>query len=575
MQRVEYGEIPTNLALQYKHLAFDEFVDRPAFFYSSTSEWAEKTEKVTALLAEAFTKLSRIDVPFALAEFDFLGKMAACWRHKGKGTLIAEEAVVTCSSSSQLEMRAGMRQLGNHYVASMAKLGASTVATIMANATIPIAKGKGSPFWKSGADTLFPEYALAAIRDCRDYSDIQNKLIRLSQFKIPICSTSYGRIDSSAKRGPAYIEQNGRLVQDGDLVLPKRRRVLAQSFVENCLWTPISKVARHIQQYRSFAHTGNIVDVCNIARRYKYRLAADKSKYDTNMSAELLTLFRTEIAIPMLDWCVRSFIMTRKERSILLDIDSYKLTIPVLCPSSDIADAAVLIPSSGTNKSGDRRTSWIATDCNKVVTDMKMKTLGLTGYICTFGDDTLVLSDSAELYKWADDLNFLDFPETIAVDPSFLMRRVPDDVPYLARIVSSTLNREPNQEPVNLFEAALSYKVRRSLVQGHPMARYFDLCFDIIAAEKRSAIRSLAQLSDTQIVSLILSSRGTRTEAATTEFIESLERSTVLADLGSLDNEDATNVASTDPSRYVTYSDLLKKANAHSVAQASQWLAER
>lgn len=575
MKAVRFGDIPTNLALQYKHLAFDEFVDRPAFFYSNSDEWADITSRVTSILTDAFTKLGRVDLPFALAEFDFLGKMAACWRHKGKGTLIAESAVVSCSSPVQLEMRSGLRGLGNHYVASLSKMGPSEVSRLMSQATIPIAKGKGSPFWRSGADVLYPEYAMAAIRDCSSYSAIQSKLIGLSQYKLPICSTSYGRIQGASKLADAYIERNGRLVQHGQLLLPKRRRVLAQSFVENCLWTPICKVARHIQQYRSFAHTGNIVDVCNVARRYKYKLAADKSKYDTNMSAELLTLFRTEIIVPMLDWCVRNSVMSRIDRSILLDIDDYKLTIPVLCPSSDVADAAVLIPSSGTNKSGDRRTSWIATDCNKVVTDMKMKSLGLSGYICTFGDDTLVLSDNPAIYRWADDLNFLAFPETIAPDASFLMRRVPDDVPYLARIVSSTLNREPNQEPTNVYEAALSYKVRRELVKHHPMSSYYDLCFDVIAGDKRHAIRDLALLSDPQLVSLVLRARGARTENAVTEFVDSLTRFALVADDGVLDDDTDHTDFMSDQSRYVTYSDLMMKSREHTVAQASQWLAER
>jgi hypothetical protein len=502
---LQEGMLPEQLADLYRKYSFTGIDDNGAFAYDTVDQWMDMTVQIQERLFDALAPLKYKDVRLYAQELEFLSKLGVCWRCRGKGTLFNPDLdYYTCSNPNQAEqLRADLHAYGQLTINALEAMSDLELAELWQGAPLKLDKGKGAPYWYAGNNIAIcmPLGRLAVGHN--NYDSLVDATRSAGNARMDFVSTSYIRVQSARGLQPDYDVRGGRLVQVGERSGPKVRRIAAQPFSANHLWTPIGAILRHIMASTNDGRNTGTVDVAKrAASTYKYTVAVDLKAYDTTVSAETLDLIGEVLIAPVLHHLQKRLRINARYFQLLLDIWRHTNHIPVLLPPRNSQEEGYIVEALGQIRSGVNLTSWIGTVINRCRIDAKMRHLGIdpeSTFSVNYGDDTVIFAnDKRVIDKWADNTKYLGFEETVAVDATFLMRRLPNDYGYLGRMVMGCVNREPSHEPANTFSASAAFATRRQLLYGHPLEHTFYDILDVPAApiRFRNAIRIAAQITN-------------------------------------------------------------------------------
>jgi hypothetical protein len=275
-------------------------------------------------------------------------------------------------------------------------------------------------------------------------------------------------------------------------------------------------------------HLGTPDTAFRLAKMNTYTWASDLSNYDDSVSAETLDAYRELLLEPMYAALVGRGVITATEAALMVEIDEYINTAPMLAPPVYADTGAELLPTLGAIKSGERLTSVKGTDLNDIRTAAKAAELGIDVEWTNFGDDLLLASDDASAQeRWFDtDQVSYGFEEKEAEDASFLMRRVPEGYAYFNRMLFRSVNREVHEEPDTYSVAALGLKTRYELLSGHPAQGMFWQALAVIGGRVATAARIAENTSLLELLTLVAAELSTRpaTAGLSREEFERLEQ---------------------------------------------------
>jgi hypothetical protein len=453
----------------YAHYSFDNVDLRAAFAYNTLGEWHALTAYTQERLWDTCRTIA--DDGLRAQELEFVDKLAACWRYKGRGTLALTSDVKNVNKEQAHWLEDELRYTGLEYSGWIAKQGATRIRYYYNNADVPLRRGKGAPYWTPGTDPdAYMMYAAAVEQSqSNSFESVIEYIRELGNARAKEALSAYVRIQSGRNPVVNYDLVGGMLEKaSDDVILPKRRRISALGVHYNYVLVGVGEVIKQAMKGTSPRIEGTIAYAQQLCREYKYFIASDLSTYDESISYETIEQWIRLILTPVLNELVRMGVMTRAWANMCIEVVERVQTLDLYTPPVRVDEAARLSSTYGTNKSGIRVTSVIASTINDARTKRKVKDLKLRADWSLFGDDLVVASDDRRLPRdWAStDFNNHGFTETIAADTSFLMRHIPEGYTYLGRM--SNFNREVTHEPTNIYVSALGTATRRGLLRGHP-----------------------------------------------------------------------------------------------------------
>jgi hypothetical protein len=453
----------------YHYLAFEPFDKRGAYAYQTVDEWEAITLGAMDVIKTPISKLS--DRSLKLMEWEFIEKMAVCWRDKGRGNLVQSEELVVKNEEQAKWLTPELKTTGLRYASAIEGMSHHRARMLYDSNKVPIRRGKGSPYWFPGTDRKAAVMLAKISQIAQNLTDLDRMLVEAGSAVLKPSITTYIRVQAARKASLDYQLVAGTLANPFERVKPKIRKIQALPFSYNFPVVGVAGVLRYLLKTVTDANTGTIGPAQTAAREYRYCIAADLSTYDDTVSIETLKTYRTYVLEPSLRACLRKGLIDQKRLKLILEIDEAIQVIEALTPPPTETEGARLVRTEGGIKSGERLTSQKGSDINRCRIYTKMRDLRITGQAFNLGDDTIVCSDNAELKdKWfKEDYDNRGFIETLADDVSFLMKRIPEGYAYLGRMVMSSINREPQKEPQNIFGAASAMKIRRALLKGHPL----------------------------------------------------------------------------------------------------------
>lgn len=513
---VDRARLPRNLAETYREYAFSPIDRRGAFAYGSGAEWKAIAVHCQQAVRDALLLHAREDHPLLTQEWEFVEKGMVCWRDKGLGTLVVfDPDKLDRRDVAQAEaFRAPFLRLGAEYAALVRRADTALLRQWRTDALVPVNKGKGAPTWHPGSDRT-AAIALAAItRGSKNAIEMNQRVAEVVQASMPACVTSYLRIQGARKPQPEYAIMGGRLDLVGERRGPKTRRVQALSFALNYAVSLVAPVLRWCMKTRTTRNSGTIVEAADAVRRYQYSVAVDLASYDESVSLETLTLYRELVLHPVYSALRERGYLQHTDVELLLSIDAFVQTAPLLAPPRADAMGASLWRRAGGIVSGERLTSQKGSDINRERIDLKMDHVGLVGEAFNAGDDTIICTnDRAALDRYVALEEFMGFTETLSVDPSFLMKRLPGGYAYLGRMLFNTVNREYSHEPAGYAMAAAAVAIRRVLLEGHPAAGAYLTTLATAPSDRLRAAASLA--GATTVLNLLLTAAASVSKNAT------------------------------------------------------------
>jgi len=525
MRTLHQLEIPKALRETYEYYSFSAIDPRGAFAYDSTAEWAAIAAHFAAVLWDATAPLMTTDPPLAMQEREFIEKGMVCWRQKGFGTLVVDEdASLVRSNQEQADaLFSAMAATGVAYRDYIGAAADSELRNAMTSAPIPTNRGKGSPTWISGAAPLGAPALAAIVMGAATGEDVMRSLVEVSNTPLPICVTSYLRLQGSAKARLPWLFSGGSLKRGTtEAKYPKSRRVQALPFAVNYLVSQCAPVLRSAMQEHSDLNTGTIEIASAAVRNYKYSVAVDLSSYDESVSVETLTAYRTAVLSPCYAELQRRRLLTRQEVDKLISLDVAVQEMPLLSPPRRMGDAAELWDRAGGIVSGERLTSQKGTDINRIRAAFKARLSGLKAKIFNSGDDTIICTDDRKgLDRYLEKTELIGFTETVAPDLTYLMRRLPQGYAYVGRMLFNTLNRERSYEPTGVAQAAASIATRRELLRGHPLAHVFDVALATCPSPNLRAAAALSKSASALDLLLVSAKSATRSAQGIEEWLDS------------------------------------------------------
>lgn len=457
----------------YRQYAFEPVDRRRSYAYSSTQEWAAIVDHFRSQAWASLTSKAGSDDKLLAQEQEFLDKMGVCWRIKGLGTLVAEEATVNRNSEQAEALRPYIRKRALEYVAAMQAANPSDLRNMVLNAPVPIDSGKGAPFFFSGMNS---EDALALAGLTARASDYDNLVAMVAKYDssgLPPCTTTYLRTQGARKPvGTTWLEGDALVYYPDRLaMLPKHRPVNGVSFQYNLAVVPIGAISTFYRKALGYRNTGEQYESRALALAFKYTRATDKAKYDKSVSYECAIMFNEEFVTVVANAAYTLGALTKRERDLAISTHYAIQHMPELRPPARKDEMARLVDLVGTIRSGEILTSTMGTEIGRAQADAKCDMLGISDRVVVInqGDDTIAFSnDESALEKYVAAGSFFGFDEEPAPDASFLQRRQPQGYTYIGRMLDRTVNREPRYEPATVFEAALGLKTRSVLLKGHP-----------------------------------------------------------------------------------------------------------
>lgn len=526
MRRIAADALPRSLVKTYHEYAFEPVDKRGSFAYDSAAEWAACAAHFAAVVRDGLATIN--DPALASQEWETVEKGMVCWRDKGLGALVvADETTLNRSNEEQAQhLRRRFVRLGGEYAAMVRRAPIAVLSSLMAGSEVPINKGKGPPYWYPGSDRQSAVALAAVIEDSRTAEGLLQAVRIAGNAVLPIMITSYMRTQGSRKWLDEWALTGGELNIVGQRRGAKIRRVQALPFVVNYLVSQVAPVLRWCLVGRTNRNTGTIHYASRAVREYKYSAAVDLASYDESVGIETLELYRQLVLSPVYSALRSRGLLTDAEVGILLDLDTLVQYMPLLAPPRNPLSGADLFDRRGGIVSGERLTSQKGNDINRERIDAKADFVGLVGAFFNAGDDTVICTDDKAAFMRYLDLTVHDgFTETVSDDTSFLMKRLPHDYAYLARMLFNTLNRESSHEPNSYALAAAGIAVRRELLRGHPLEHLYDTALLTGPSPRLKAAASLSRSAP--LHDLLLA--ATTTSARRSDDTESLEETTELA----------------------------------------------
>jgi hypothetical protein len=569
--------LPERLAEQYVNMAFEPYLTRSGYAFESYGDWLRLADSAVSICNRMIDELrKRGDDELASLELASAKKIRTNWRYPGRGGLALEDEIHVSNPSQAEELRTGLRIQGLNIAAAVDDLPTAEIESVMANAEVPINKGKGYPWWTRGTDreAAIALARLAFVSDRLD--DITNATIEGSDARIEPLITSYWRLAGSKDKRSVIKEAGGVLeVSDEMDWFASVRRVQAVPWYLNLRFTPFAQLLKHVRgQANDGRGSGRPETVIERMSGYPYAISADMSTYDQHFGAELLELARDLLYEPTLRILRMRGIYSAKECDLVRQIAATYDSMPILSPPVRRQEYARLYRRVGTLSSGRRDTSELGTNVNFVYNKHKlgqMRALSYTDYDC-LGDDIIVFSKHDIEEEWRQVGGIAGFDETIEPGSSFLKRRMPAGHGLVASMIDGTIMKEVPNEPAKDAIAALGIKARRQVLQGirssHPMAGVYDDWLNSVSGRLVLA-RTIA--NGTELTAL---SESAGREARTDEELEQIEQALALYQIEGLDAKTVVKSSLLERSK-VRYSELQHDCLGISVTQARTLLMER
>lgn len=474
--------------------AYVASIPRAGWAYDDLDEWSVVAASLQSGLRAAISGLPKSDPDLIAAESGHADKMSACWRIPGYGALSEKSALVTRNKEQADWLRPELDKLGRLYYQRIRHDPVGAAAAYN-QATSPTLKAKGACYWLAGS---VPDGAAALVNLAGDQPSLQQlhsrHLDATPSWTEPVV-TCFERIQASSK---ARLQRSwvGGLLHESDdytaYAAPKTRRISAVPYYMN-VW------ATGVAGAMSWAIEDDDSEALAASYDYLFVVAADLTTYDDTVSYETMSLYVELVTTRVVAALVETGVMPNWLGQLVVDIEWDYLTMAIVMPPTSIADDGRRVPTMGRIKSGQKLTSRIGTDINRLRARKKLKELGLVARTFNRGDDLAIMSQDRRLASRYFESGYDDrgFIETQDVDKSFLMRRLQHGYSYLGRMVAACVNREVTHEPRNVVESALGIRVRYELLRGHPLQGSF---FGIIesAGGRLAASASVAKSASDQ-----------------------------------------------------------------------------
>jgi hypothetical protein len=515
-------DMPQNLIKQYEVYSFTEVEPRRAWCYDSVDEWFAVTGRVVGAMEHALHGVG-VDPGLRAQEQETIDKMHVCWRAKGMGTLIETEEEHVHDPGQAAALETTLARRGRTYRTIVERMHSDDVHAICEGAGVPIARGKGAPFFFSGNDQDTAAAIFQLSKNCRTAEEAYRIISEAGGGVLPACSTSYLRIQGARKPQPYWLLGADGLYRIGDRYGPKTRPVNAVPFCWNVHLTVAGEMLTWCRKLASDRNSGTIHEAIAYFYTFKHRIASDLAGFDKSVGLETTMAWHRLILSPVLSALVARQAITKQAASLALSIHEAIQTLPKLLPPSSPGEGARIVPSSGTIRSGSRTTSAEGTDIRGCSIEAKAARLGLDVYYVNQGDDTVIYSHDSRLRdRWFDadidgvkSSDMFGLKEEPTSDISYLQKRIPYGYAYLSRMVNGTVNREGAKEPKNVWAAASAMRIRHSLLDGHPCQTEFfpilhganDRCRDSIALAKATPMFDLLDAA-VQLSGSVETSRG-------------------------------------------------------------------
>lgn len=473
---VPRSRLPRQIASLYSGYAFDPVDKRAGFYYSSGSAWQEVTERVFGYAWDQIVRArngGKLSPELAKTELEFAARATVCWRDKGLGSLVTTEPRDVSGAEQAPAISSELAAIGAKLRDVLSRIPEEDVAKALGGTVIPVASGKGSPNWLSSTNRQSAIWYAALLNGVRTGEELVDRLQGVNTYGLPLCVTSYLRVQDALKPQPRMVLDQTELVLSGTRRGPKIRRVQALPFGLNYLSARAAELLRlcYITVWPSA--DGRLSTAQDELRGKGKLYALDLSKYDETIGAATLLAYRELVYAPWLEACVSKGYLSETEASLCLYVDSMIPTLPLLSPPGNRDDGALLLHNRGGLPSGERQTSLKGGIINKARLAAKLKHFGIEATAVNFGDDTIIATNAdMSAYLAADD--WAGFNETKADDPGFLMRHLPEGFAYLGRMLITTVNKEPRFEPRSSAIAILGAKSRIELLKGHPLAHVYE-----------------------------------------------------------------------------------------------------
>lgn len=473
---VKYDDLPRSLGARYEYLAFKPYDHSAAFAYASINEWIDVSYGAWSVVQDALMSVK--DNRLLLQEWEYVEGGRVNWRDKGIGALVETEEPVSNNEEQAKWLTPALTRIGRELIAWIRKQHLSDLLTIKERAGVPVAKGKGSPYWIPGSNR---DAAVMLAKLSRNSSSVEEALRLTEQVasaRVKSCLTVYGRTQAGRKARTLWSVVGGWLTPVGERVGPKNRRILACPFGLNVGCIAASEIAMAGLKGLSDKHAGTTDLSCRIALATSYLFATDLTTFDETIAYETIALIISLIVAPMCDLLMRLGVLTEWEAFMAVDALVFAQEIDMIAPPPHEGEGARRLRTRGRNKSGIRWTSWIATVVQRARTMTKAQDLGATIQFDNFGDDLLVGTDDLGLERKWHNPNYDNhgFIEKTSVDAAFLMQRIVKKSAtkvikynYLGRMVIGSINREPNREPHNPLAAASAMQIRNALLIDNPV----------------------------------------------------------------------------------------------------------
>jgi hypothetical protein len=465
--------------------SFSPYDSGSAFYYDAIDQWAQITTIMLERMGDMVRRLELRDERLAAQEAEFVAKMGVNWRMTGYGQLLKREPQIVSNKSQADALRPWLRRIATKLLHTLESTPTVDVYNWYLTGPVKVGKGKGAPYWFSGNDRESALFLARITMPAGSAEQTVNQLMDVGQARVPLCQTIYPRVQSSASLRPHRALIGSQIVEIGEEYGPKVREIAAQAFGINVLWAGVGNLLKTAMVTTFPQLDGQIGPAIALYEQQRYALAVDLKAYDTTVSIETLDVFREEILGPLLATLRRYGIISAGEEVRLMTLDALTQELPVLTPPGCMNDGASLVPRRGGIQSGERLTSVKGTLINMARIMAKAAALDIRVQAANFGDDMLITSQDARLRRlWLDHDEWRGFREVGAPDLNYLMRRIPEGYVYVARMLLSTINREPQHEPRSAIQAALGIRVRDELLTGHPAKPdYLATLSDLVAAD--------------------------------------------------------------------------------------------
>lgn len=533
------NKYPEGLNRFYKEINNGGPQDAPRYYFEEGSKWAAAARTVGASLTASAVRLS---LPWSADEGKEGLKMQADWRRYATYQMYPQFAPGSLTHVSERQLSVLRPYMDSIRERSLRALRSSpelrgTVAAYTKDATYPVAKGKGAPWYVPGSDRQLGVVIASWANSMSGAAEVISEMKRLSLGRA-IGATTYVRTQGNRKPITAYDFVNGTLQPVSEWAgYPKVRKVQGVPMPLNVLSTYGSAALYCIMRVVEPGYMSSLAEVKSSLEAVGVRsvsdvetrvAAEDYSTFDDTVGLQCYLYIIQHVHGPILRACEREGVVPRGSADNYVAVQEYMSEAPIIGPSFSLEDdsAALAYERSGGIISGQRPTSGIGTTMNLAIRGlMASMNPGVCAYH-TFSDDTLVVFRRADdLRRYNDSgqaiLNGLIAPCSISSGdwPSYLGKYIScrdERVVYaasVARLVGNTLQREENREPRARWQAVVGLTARlRMAAEANELERMTNTlaeaasfsplinlltsaCLPLATAPSSQSIRALSQIA--------------------------------------------------------------------------------